>query len=129
MDTLAETLSNAAFWAALLRIATPLVRGTLGVLLCERAGVDPRFTIDGNESMHTADHLAGWVRGLYTSPVADALRARLDVIEQPMYRDVALGAEAEAVRACGAPRVGVARRRVICPQAGDWFSTAARSAS
>jgi hypothetical protein len=67
--------------------------------LCERAGVDPRFTIDGNESMHTADHLAGWVRGLYTSPVADALRARLDAIEQPMYRDVALGAEAEAALA------------------------------
>ncbi|MGN6273925.1 MAG: hypothetical protein ACTHMQ_12660 [Protaetiibacter sp.] len=67
--------------------------------LCERAGVDPRFTIDGNESMHTADHLVGWVRGLYASPVADALRARLDAIEQPMYRDVALGDEAEAALA------------------------------
>jgi hypothetical protein len=67
--------------------------------LCERTGVDPRFTIDGNESMHTADHLAQWMRGLYASPVADALRARLDAIEQPMYRDVALGAEAEAALA------------------------------
>jgi len=64
--------------------------------LCEQLGVDPRFTIDGNESMRTADHLSGWMRGLYASPVADALHARLDAIEQPMYRDVALGAEAQA---------------------------------
>lgn len=67
--------------------------------LCERTGVEPRFTIDGNESMRTADHLVGWVRGLYASPVAHALRARLDAIEQPMYRDVALGDEAQAALA------------------------------
>ena len=30
---------NPPFWVAVLRIATPLVFGTLGVLLCERAGV------------------------------------------------------------------------------------------
>ena len=34
-----EVLANADFWVAVLRIATPLVFGTLGVLLCERAGV------------------------------------------------------------------------------------------
>lgn len=67
--------------------------------LCERAGIDPRFTIDGNESMRTADHLVAWMRGLYASPVGDALRARLDAIEQPMYRDAALGPEAEAALA------------------------------
>ena len=32
-------LGNVDFWAAVLRIATPLILGTLGVLLCERAGV------------------------------------------------------------------------------------------
>src|SRR5258708_26870917 len=31
--------ANVDFWVAVLRIATPLVFGTLGVLLCERAGV------------------------------------------------------------------------------------------
>lgn len=69
------------------------------VQLCERLGVDPRFTIDGNESMRTADHLSGWMRGLYSSPVAETLRSRLDAIEQPMFRDVALGDEAQAALA------------------------------
>src|SRR5690606_36547213 len=67
--------------------------------LCERTGVAPRITIDGNESMYTADHVVGWVRGHAARRVADALRARLDAIEQPMYRDVALGDEAEAALA------------------------------
>ena len=30
--------ANADFWAAVLRIATPLIFGTLGALVCERAG-------------------------------------------------------------------------------------------
>ena len=34
-----DILGNLAFWVATLRIATPLILGTLGVLLCERAGV------------------------------------------------------------------------------------------
>jgi len=34
-----DIVASAAFWVAVLRIATPLVFGTLGVLLCERAGV------------------------------------------------------------------------------------------
>ena len=34
-----DVVVSAAFWVAVLRIATPLVFGTLGVLLCERAGV------------------------------------------------------------------------------------------
>jgi ABC-type uncharacterized transport system permease subunit len=39
IDALAAMLANADFWSAVLRVATPLVLGTLGVLLCERAGV------------------------------------------------------------------------------------------
>ena len=34
-----DTLASASFWVAVLRIATPLIFGTLGVLLCERVGV------------------------------------------------------------------------------------------
>lgn len=68
--------------------------------VCDRFGIgDARFTIDGNESMRTADHLTGWMRGLFASSVGDALRARLDAVEQPMYRSVALGAEARAALA------------------------------
>ena len=36
---LLNLLGGAPFWIAVLRIATPLILGTLGVLLCERAGV------------------------------------------------------------------------------------------
>ena len=34
-----DLLLTASLWAAVLRIATPLIFGTLGALLCERAGV------------------------------------------------------------------------------------------
>ena len=37
MSALAEILANGSFWVAVLRIATPLILGTLGVLWCERA--------------------------------------------------------------------------------------------
>lgn len=56
---LTETLDlvcTAPFWAALLRLATPLVFGTLGVLLCERAGVRQL----GVEGIMVAGALAGW---------------------------------------------------------------------
>jgi len=36
---LLDILTSVSFWVATLRIATPLVFGVLGVLLCERAGV------------------------------------------------------------------------------------------
>jgi simple sugar transport system permease protein len=39
MTEFLDILANPAFWVAVLRIATPLILGTLGVLLCERAGV------------------------------------------------------------------------------------------
>ncbi len=50
-------LGNADFWVAVLRIATPLIFGTLGVLLCERAGV---LNL-GIEGIMVAGALAGWL--------------------------------------------------------------------
>lgn len=51
-----ELLAAAPFWAAVLRIATPLILGTLGVLLCERAGV---LNL-GIEGIMVAGAFAGW---------------------------------------------------------------------
>ena len=56
---LAETvdlLLSLPFWVAVLRIATPLILGTLGVLLCERAGV---LNL-GIEGIMVAGAFAGW---------------------------------------------------------------------
>ena len=39
MTALLEILLNASFWAAAVRIATPLIFATMGELICERAGV------------------------------------------------------------------------------------------
>jgi simple sugar transport system permease protein len=39
MTTVLDMLTTIPFWVAILRVATPLIFGTLGVLLCERAGV------------------------------------------------------------------------------------------
>ncbi|HKU87809.1 MAG TPA: ABC transporter permease [Casimicrobiaceae bacterium] len=50
-------VANAEFWSAVLRIATPLIFGTLGVLLCERAGV---LNL-GIEGIMVAGAFAGWV--------------------------------------------------------------------
>jgi ABC-type uncharacterized transport system permease subunit len=52
-----ETLSQAALWIAVLRIATPLILGTLGVLLCERAGV---LNL-GIEGIMVAGAFSGWL--------------------------------------------------------------------
>jgi ABC-type uncharacterized transport system permease subunit len=57
VSTLVEILSNTAFWVALLRIATPLILGTLGVLLCERAGV---LNL-GIEGIMVAGAFTGWL--------------------------------------------------------------------
>jgi len=45
------------FWSAALRIATPLIFGTLGALICERAGV---LNL-GIEGIFTAGAMAGWM--------------------------------------------------------------------
>src|SRR5512135_2719815 len=53
----AELVSAAPFWVAVLRIATPLILGTLGVLLCERAGV---LNL-GIEGIMVAGAFTGWL--------------------------------------------------------------------
>lgn len=52
-----ELLTGLPFWVAVLRIATPLILGTLGVLLCERAGV---LNL-GIEGIMVAGAFAGWL--------------------------------------------------------------------
>jgi simple sugar transport system permease protein len=57
MGELLDILANPALWVAVLRIATPLVLGTLGVLLCERAGV---LNL-GIEGIMVAGAFSGWL--------------------------------------------------------------------
>lgn len=61
MTDLFDILTQASFWVAVLRIATPLIFGTLGVLLCERAGV---LNL-GIEGIMVAGALTGWL-AVYT---------------------------------------------------------------
>lgn len=78
---MAETLDlllSAPFWVAVLRIATPLILGTLGVLLCERAGV---LNL-GIEGIMVAGAFVGWWvvhlgHGLWTGVAAAALTGAL----------------------------------------------------
>ena len=62
---LLEIINNAAFWEAVLRIATPLIFGTLGVLLCERAGV---LNL-GLEGIMVAGAFAGWLAVYQGAPL------------------------------------------------------------
>ncbi len=57
MSALLEILASAGLWAAVLRIATPLIFGTLGALLCERAGV---LNL-GIEGIMTFGAMIGWL--------------------------------------------------------------------
>ena len=57
LNAIVDILGNASFWVAVLRIATPLIFGTLGVLLCERAGV---LNL-GIEGIMVAGAFAGWL--------------------------------------------------------------------
>lgn len=52
-----ELLMNTSLWAAVLRIATPLIFGVLGALLCERAGV---LNL-GIEGIMTMGAMTGWL--------------------------------------------------------------------
>jgi simple sugar transport system permease protein len=52
-----DILGNASLWAAVLRIATPLIFGVLGALLCERAGV---LNL-GIEGIMTMGAMIGWL--------------------------------------------------------------------
>lgn len=57
MDVVFDILSSANFWAAAIRIATPLIFGVLGALICERAGV---LNL-GIEGIFVAGAMAGWM--------------------------------------------------------------------
>lgn len=72
-EALAILMSD-QFWAAALRIATPLIFGALGALLCERAGV---LNL-GIEGIFVAGAFAGWMAvflgaGLWGGVLAAAL--------------------------------------------------------
>ena len=56
MDILQILLSE-SFWAASLRIATPLIFGVLGALICEKSGV---LNL-GIEGIFVAGAMAGWM--------------------------------------------------------------------
>ena len=69
-----EILATAGLWAAVLRIATPLIFGTLGALLCERSGV---LNL-GIEGVMTFGAMIGWLTvfkggGLWVGLLAAAL--------------------------------------------------------
>lgn len=57
MSALFDIVASAGLWAAILRIATPLIFGTLGALLCERAGV---LNL-GIEGIMTFGAMIGWL--------------------------------------------------------------------
>ena len=74
MSETLDLLLSAPFWVAVLRMATPLILGTLGVLLCERAGV---LNL-GIEGIMVAGAFAGWLAvyqgaGLWTGVGVAAL--------------------------------------------------------
>ena len=57
MSDALDIVLQASFWAATLRIATPLIFATLGELLCERAGV---LNL-GIEGIMTLGAMVGWL--------------------------------------------------------------------
>ena len=65
MTDLLDILINPAFWIAVLRIATPLILGTLGVLMCERAGV---LNL-GIEGILVAGAFTGWLTVYLGAPL------------------------------------------------------------
>ena len=65
MSEILELMATAPFWSAVLRIATPLILGTLGVLLCERAGV---LNL-GIEGIMVAGAFAGWLAVYQGAPL------------------------------------------------------------
>lgn len=65
MSEFLDILANPAFWQAVLRIATPLILGTLGVLMCERAGV---LNL-GIEGIMVAGAFTGWLSVYLGAPL------------------------------------------------------------
>ena len=71
MSEILDIITSAPFWIAALRVATPLILGTLGVLLCERAGV---LNL-GIEGIMVAGAFVGWLavyQGSAPSPSSGA---------------------------------------------------------
>ena len=74
MSAWLDILAGTPFWVATLRVATPLILGTLGVLLCERAGV---LNL-GIEGIMVAGAFSGWLtvyagHGLWAGVLVAAL--------------------------------------------------------
>lgn len=65
MTELLDLIGQEAFWVAVLRIATPLILGTLGVLLCERSGV---LNL-GIEGIMVAGGFVGWLAVYHGLPL------------------------------------------------------------
>ncbi len=57
MSDAIDLLLNTSLWASVLRIATPLIFGVLGALLCERSGV---LNL-GIEGIMTMGAMSGWL--------------------------------------------------------------------
>ena len=57
MSEIVDILVSASFWAAVLRIASPLIFATMGELICERAGV---LNL-GIEGIMVMGAFAGWM--------------------------------------------------------------------
>jgi len=66
-----DLLGQNAFWVSVLRLATPLILGTLGVLLCERAGV---LNL-GIEGIMVAGAFVGWLAVYSGAPLAVGILA------------------------------------------------------
>lgn len=62
---ISDIISTISFWEAVLRIATPLIFGTLGVLLCERVGV---LNL-GIEGIMVAGAFTGWLAVYQGAPL------------------------------------------------------------
>lgn len=60
-----DLLLNTSLWSAVLRIATPLIFGVLGVLLCERSGV---LNL-GIEGIMTMGAMTGWLAVYLGAPL------------------------------------------------------------
>ena len=73
-----QILISDSFWAASLRIATPLLFGVLGALLCEKSGI---LNL-GIEGIFVAGAMVGWLSvwlgaGLWGGVIAAAIAGSL----------------------------------------------------
>ena len=63
--TVLDMITTLPFWVAVLRVATPLIFGTLGVLMCERAGV---LNL-GIEGLMVVGAFSGWFAVFHGLPL------------------------------------------------------------